>query len=175
MNHSRFHIFLTLLLAAVIAALAVGQAGTEAVEDPAGKFSLVLPNKGWHAVVSRDGLNRPQLDIVYRVSEDGSLDVRQVTVPAGTKAMDQAKKEEATLAFQAPGYAKGAIEAFGATGDAAVLTYDYTRGGKPMMGRRYFLRVNDTTIWVLRFTGNRNTLGPLRSQTDAIARSFKVK
>lgn len=147
----------------------------EMVQDPEGKFTLQLPNKAWLAVISRDGLNRPQLDIVYRVREDGDLEIRQVIVEPGTKALDFAKKDEQTLSFQAPGYAKGSIESFGASSDAAVLTYDYTRGGRPMMGRRYYLRVSDNTIFVLRFTGNRTTLGPLRSQTDAIARSFRVK
>lgn len=144
------------------------------VRDPDGKFTLQLPNKGWVAIYSRDGLNRPQLDIIYRVREDGNLEVRQLTVEAGAKMIDVATKDEQTLSFQAPGYAKGSIEGFGARGDAAVLTYDYTRGGKPLMGRRYYLRVNDNTVFVLRFTGNRNTLGPLRSQTDAIARSIKA-
>jgi len=144
------------------------------VRDPEGKFTLQLPNKGWIAIYSRDGLNRPQLDIIYRVREDGNLEVRQMTVEPGAKMIDVATKDEQTLSFQAPGYAKGSIENFGAKGDAAVLTYDYTRGGKPLMGRRYYLRVNDTTAFVLRFTGNRNTLGPLRSQTDAIARSIKA-
>jgi hypothetical protein len=172
----RFFLLLTLLIGSFLNVAALPQPGSEPVEDPEGKFTLVLPNKGWQAILSRDqNTNRPQLDIIYRVREDGSLDVKQVTVEPGTKAMDYAKKDEQTLAFQAPGYAKGSVEAFGANSDAAVITYDYTRGGKPMTGRRYYVRVNDNTIFVLRFTGNRNTLGPLRSQTDAIARSLKVK
>jgi hypothetical protein len=178
MMHSRLPSFflLTVLACSLLSAAALPQPGSEPVEDPDGKFTLVLPNKGWQAIVSRDqNTNRPQLDIIYRVREDGSLDVKQVTVEPGLKTMDYAKKDEQTLSFQAPGYAKVSVETFGANAEGAVVTYDYTRGGRPMTGRRYYLRANDTTIFVLRFTGNRNTLGPLRSQTDAIARSFKAR
>jgi hypothetical protein len=167
---------LAALVCAILTAAVLPQSGSEPVEDPDGKFTLVLPNRGWQAILSRDqNTNRPQLDIIYRVREDGSLDVKQVAVEAATKTMDYAKRDEQTLSFQAPGYAKISVETFGANAEGAVVTYDYTRGGRPMTGRRYYLRANDTTIFVLRFTGNRNTLGPLRSQTDAIARSFKAR
>ena len=135
---------------------------------------MTLP-AGWQVVTSRDGLGRPQVDIVYDVRESGLLKIRLISVEAGTKAMDIAKREEEqNLRFQ-PGYAKGGVENFAASVTAALVVYDYTNGGRPMIGRNYYLLVNDTTAYLLRFTGTRATLGPIRNQTDAIARSFKLR
>jgi hypothetical protein len=44
-----------------------------------------------------------------------------------------------------------------------------------MSGRFYFLRANDTTVYILRFTGERDRLKAIRNQTDSIARTFKVQ
>ena len=56
-----------------------------------------------------------------------------------------------------------------------MTSYDFTQGGRPKKGRNYYLMVNETTVFLLRFSGNRGTMEALRSQTDVIARSFKVK
>jgi hypothetical protein len=110
------------------------------------------------------------------VREDGALKVRRISVEPGTNAMDAAKREEdQTLRFR-PGYSRGAVENFAAGyKSAALISYDYTQAGRPKMGRNYYIQVNETTVYALWFTGNRNTLGPLRAQTDAIARSFRAK
>jgi hypothetical protein len=42
-----------------------------------------------------------------------------------------------------------------------------------MMGRAYYIKVNPTTIFSMRFTGLRKVLGPIRNNTDAMARSLK--
>jgi hypothetical protein len=165
---------LALLGALLMLAAAQPQRGGEVFEDPEGKYSVTLP-AGWHAVTGRDGLGRIQVDIIYRVREDGALKIRPLTVEAGSKAIDLAKREEEQSLRFLPGYAKGSIENFAASVDAALVTYDFTNGGRPMVGRNYYLLANETTAYLLRFTGNRNVLGPMRSQTDAMARSFKAK
>lgn len=141
-------------------------------EDPDGMYSLTLP-PGWQAITSRDGLGRTEVNIVHQVRENAALKIRRITVEPGTKAMEQAVRDENQSLRFLPGYVKGTIENFAAASGAALVTYDFTSGGRPMMGRNYYLLVNETTIYLLRFTGTRNTLGPLRNQTDAIARSFK--
>lgn len=160
---------------ALLPATARPQGEGEAFEDPDGVYSLKLP-KNWIAVVSKDGLGRNEVNIVYRgVREDGALKIRRLDVESGTKAMDAAKRDEdQTLRFR-PGYSRGAFENFAANYEAAMLTYDYTQAGRPKMGRTYYLKAGDTVVYVLWFTGNRPMLGPLRAQTDAIARSFKLK
>lgn len=148
------------------------QGGGEVFEDPEGKYSLTLPT-GWSGIVGRDGLGRPDVKVVYRVNEHGTLKIRRVAIEEGTEALAFARNDEqSTLRFQ-PGYAKGAIETFLGGVNGALVTYDYTSSGRAMMGRAYYVKANPTTIFVLRFTGVKNILGPLRNQTDAMARSLK--
>lgn len=148
------------------------QSTPEVFEDPEGAYSLTLA-RGWSAVVSRDGLGRSDVKIVYNVNEHGTLKIRRAMVEEGVEPLEFAKgDEEKTLRFQ-PGYVKGSIENFRGGADGALVTYDYTVGGQPMLGRVYYLRANPTTIFVLRFTGRRHILGPIRNQTDQMARSFR--
>jgi hypothetical protein len=172
-------------LALVVTGLAFGisslrnvAAQANAVEDPEGKYSLTLPNADWLAIQSQDGLGRKQVEIVYKVREDGLLKVRRIDVEKGSKLLDVFKRDEGQSLTFLPGYTKGPLEDFSAAGGkipAAVTAYDFTTGGRPKKGRNYYLMVNETTVYLLRFTGNRGTMEALRSQTDAIARSFKVK
>lgn len=154
------------------------QAQSNTVDDPDGKYSLTLPNADWLAIASRDGAGRPQVEIVYKVREDGLLKIRLLEIEKGTKLVDVIKKDEGQTLTFLPNYTKGALEEFSAGGGkipALLTAYDFTQGGRPKKGRNYYLMVNETTVYVLRFTGNRGTMEALRSQTDQIARSFKVK
>ena len=166
---------LGILLALIPAISTPAQNKSEVFEDPDGKYKLTL-SPGWQAVTSRDGLGRTQVEIVYNVRENGLLRIRRIAVEPGTKVMDLAKREEQNLNFTQAGYAKSAIENFVVPGiTAALVSYDFTVNGRPAMGINYYLLVNETTAYLLRFTGARNTLGPIRNQTDAIARSFKAQ
>lgn len=154
------------------------QAQPNTVDDPDGKYSLILPNADWLAISSRDGTGRPQVEIVYKVREDGLLKIRLVEIEKGAKLADVIKKDESQTLTFLPNYTKGAMEEFSAGGGkvpALLTAYDFTQGGRPKKGRNYYLMVNETTVYVLRFSGNRGTMEALRSQTDQIARSFKVK
>jgi hypothetical protein len=44
-----------------------------------------------------------------------------------------------------------------------------------MAARVYYLRADPRTVYVLHFSGRRDTLLQLRAQTDSIARSFRIK
>ena len=150
----------------------------ETFDDPDGKYSVTLP-KGWLAVTNKDRLSgKTDFLIVYGIRENGALKVTTMDVEAKLPMSDVALKHEAeTLRFQ-PGYTKGKVENFvvGPQASGSLITYDFKNtAGQPLIGRNYFLRANDTTVYVLRFTGRANTLGSLRNQTDAIARSFKLK
>ena len=148
------------------------------VEDPDKKYTLNLPSTDWAAVKSTDGLGREQIEIVYKIREDGLLKIRRVDIEKGSKLIDAVNKDESQTLTFLPGYTKGALEDFSAAGGkmpAIMKTYDYTQGGRPKMGRHYYLMVDETTVYILRFTGNRGTMQALRSQTDVLARSFKVK
>lgn len=148
------------------------------INDPDGKFTLNLPGTDWVAVESTDGLGRKQIEIVYKIREDGLLKIRRVDIEKGSKLIDAVNKDESQTLTFLPGYTKGALEDFSAAGGkipAIMKSYDYTQGGRPKMGRHYYLMIDATTVYILRFTGNRGTMQALRSQTDVLARSFKVK
>ncbi len=155
-----------------------GQA-QETFDDPDGKYSLTL-FKGWLAIVNKDRITgKNDFQIVYGIRESGALKISTMDVDAKLAMPDVAlKHEQETLRFQ-PGYTKGKIENFvvgAGQRTGALITYDFKNtAGQPMIGRNYFLRTSDTTVYVLRFTGRANTLGSLRNQTDTMARSFKLK
>lgn len=162
----------------VLFALPINARAQEVFEDPEGKFKLTLPS-GWLAVVNQDSLGRKDVNIVFKVRENGALKLRRVDDADGQlPIMDFAKKdEETTVRFQL-GYDKLSLENFllGGNRTGALLSYDYKNAaGQLFTGRTYYLKVDEKTIYVLRFTGRRNILGTLRSHTDAIARSFKLK
>lgn len=167
--------FLLLMLTAAFAANALAQ---EVFEDPDGKYSMNLPS-GWLGIVNKDGLGRNEVNIVYKVRENGALKVRRIEDAEGKMdVMAYATKDESDRVRFNPKYDKIALEKFliggGKTG--ALLSYDYfSTSGQPFTGRIYYLRGDDNTIYVLQFTGRKNILGTLRSHTDSIARSFKIK
>ncbi len=172
----RFSLYFFVVL--LIGSLAPAAFAQEVFADPDGKYTVTLP-VGWLAIVSQDSLGRKEVNIVFKVRENGLLKIRRVDeTDPNAAAMDFAKKdEEQTVRFQ-PGYDKLTLENFllggGKTG--ALLSYDYkTVAGQLFTGRNYYLRTDEKTIYALRFTGRRNILGTLRNQTDSIARSFKGK
>jgi len=165
------------LFAILFAVVAFAQSATEHFEDPDGKYSVKLP-AGWLGVVNTDGLGRNDVNIVYKVRENGSLKVRTAEVAANTDPMEYAGKDEQDRVRFAPSYDKLSLEKFviGANRTGALLSYDYKNAqGQPFTGRVYYLRMDEKTIYVLQFTGRRNILGSLRSHTDQIARSFKLQ
>jgi hypothetical protein len=166
---------LLFLSASLFAAAAFAQ--TEVFEDPDGKYTMNLPT-GWLGVVNTDGLGRNEVNIVYKVRENGALKIRVAEVAADTEPIDFAAKDERERVRFAPSYDKISLEKFllGGTRAGALLSYDYKNAsGQPFTGRVYYLRANEKTIYVLQFTGRRNILGTLRSHTDLIARSLKFK
>lgn len=167
--------FSLLILTAVFAADGLAQ---EVFEDPDGKYSMSLP-AGWLGIVNKDGLGRNEVNIVYKVRENGALKVRRIEdVDAKMEVMEYANKDESDRIRFNPKYDKIGLEKFVMTGgkSGALLVYDYhTTSGQPFTGRIYYLRADEKTIYALQFTGRKNILGTLRSHTDAIARSFKAK
>ncbi|MGH9767182.1 MAG: hypothetical protein ACREAB_07085 [Blastocatellia bacterium] len=168
---------LLFLFAFLFAPASFAQSATEVFDDPDGKYTMNLP-AGWLGVVNTDGLGRKDVNIVYKVRENGALKVRLAEVAANTEPMDYAAKDEQDRIRFAPSYDKISVEKFlvGGNRSGALLSYDYKNAaGQLFTGRVYYLRMDEKTIYVLQFTGRRNILGTLRSHTDQIARSFKLK
>ncbi len=173
-----YHFYMSLvLLIALFAPAAFAQSATELFEDPDGKYTMNLP-AGWLGIVNTDGLGRKDVNVVYKVRENGALKVRLAEIGAGAEPMDYAAKDEQDRVRFAPSYDKLSMERFllGGNRSGALLSYDYKNAsGQLFTGRVYYLRMDEKTIYVLHFTGRRNILSTLRSHTDAIARSFKLK
>jgi hypothetical protein len=149
-----------------------------AFDDPDGKYSLKLP-KGWVFVVNQDKVTgKSDVQIVYGIRENGALKIRvieDVDPKAETTAV--AKKDENDSLRFLTGFSNPKVESF-LTGNrmSALAIYDFKNtANQPMTGRNYYVRVNDTTVYLLRFTGRPTTLPSLRNQTDLIARSLKLK
>ena len=168
----------TLLLAAFCLTLTVESRAQEVFEDPDGKYTVSLPT-GWLGIVNRDALGRNDVNIVFKVRENGSLKLRRIDgADPNIDVLEYAGKDEADRIRFAPGYTKIRMEKFlvspGKYG--ALLSYDYqTTSAQPFTGRVYYIRTDEQTVYILQFTGRRSTLGSLRNQTDLIARSFKSK
>jgi hypothetical protein len=165
------------LSAFLFAATAFAQSQAEVFDDPDGKYTMTLP-AGWLGVVNTDGLGRNDVNIVYKVRENGALKIRVAEVAPNTEPVDYAAQDERERVRFAPSYDKISMEKFllGGSRIGALLSYDYKNAaGQPFTGRVYYVRMDEKTIYVLQFTGRRNILGTLRSHTDQIARSFKLK
>ena len=138
------------------------------------EYTLELPNEKWRALTRPDSIHN-HIEFIYGDRSDGLLRIRKEVVDAGTTATDLARRDhDLKLRFQ-PGYVEGKEEKFIGRINGVASPYEYTGGGKAMIGRIYYLQADNRTIYVLHFTGARSILALLRNQTDSIARSFQLK
>jgi hypothetical protein len=145
-------------------------------DDPDGFFRVSLP-PGWVPITNTDPSGKQQLElIVFRVRENGALKIRRVTVDKSVDTTEFAKKDENERLRFLLAYDPVSVEKFAANGPATLVSYNFNNAaGQKMTGRNYYVRANETTVFILNFTGGRNTLGVIRNQTDFIARSLKGK
>ncbi len=157
---------------ALLAALPV--AAQEIFTDNSVDYTLELPSENWRVIARPDSMHQ-HAEFVYGDRMDGYLQIRRESVEAGTTAEDLAERDrDQKLRFQ-PGFVAGKQEDFQGRLNGVTMSYEYTSGGKPMLGRIYYLQADSRTIYALRFTGQRDRLSRIRNQTDLIARSFRLK
>lgn len=168
----------TKLLTCALVLLAFGAAAASAQEQPytgeTDDYAIELPSEVWKAVPRSDS-ERRHLEFINGVRSDGYLVVRRDVVEGGTKLQEFARAEADTKLRYKPGFVIGKDERFTGRLSGVVLNYEYTQGGKPMAGRVYYLQADGRTVYVLHFTGLRDKLQRIQNQTDAIARSFRLK
>jgi hypothetical protein len=138
------------------------------------QYSLELPSEVWKAVPRPDSEHR-HMEFVNGVRPDGYLLVRRDVVEGSADLKEYARGEADTKLRYKPGFVVGKDERFAGRLSGVVLNYEYTHAGKPMAGRVYYLQADGRTVYVLHFTGLRDKLQRIQNQTDAIARSFKLK
>ena len=141
--------------------------------DPDVDYSFMLPEAGWK-MISKPSATTPNVEYVYNDRREGHLEVRKLSVAKNAYMTDIMRDEETKLQFL-PGYVAGKEENFSGSLRGNIFNYEFVRAGRPMSGRFYFLRADDTTVYILRFTGERDRLKSIRNQTDSIARTFNIK
>lgn len=161
-----------------LALLALGASAAEAQEQPytseTDEYSVELPSEVWKAVPRPDSERRNQ-EFVNGTRPDGYLRVRREVVEGNADLKEFARAEADTKLRYQPGFVAGKDDRFTGRLSGVVLNYEYTQGGKPMAGRVYYLQADGRTVYVLHFTGLRDKLQRIQNQTDAIARSFRLK
>jgi hypothetical protein len=166
----RILIFTLLLLALVTPAALAQQIYTHDKVD----YSFELPSPTWRAILEPDAAHEHP-EFVYGDRLDGFLTIRKEIVEAGTTAAELARRDQDLKLRYLPGFVEGKQEPFNGRLDGVTMSYEFVRTGKPMLGRTYYLQVDNRTIYALRFTGLRDKLSRIRNQTDLIARTFKMK
>lgn len=167
----RVFLFLSLLLVTVMSSVVLGQ---EVYTHDKVDYSFEIPSPTWRAVSEPDAAHEHP-EFVYGDRLDGYLTVRKEVVEAGTTPSELARRDlDQKLRFL-PGFVEGKEERFNGRLDGVTISYEFTRTGKPMLGRTYYLQADNRTIYALRFTGLRDKLSRIRNQTDLIARTFKLK
>ena len=141
--------------------------------DPNVEYSFMLPEVGWK-MIAKPSTTSPNVEYVFNDRREAHLTIRKVPIEKRSFLSDVIRDEEQKLQFQ-PGFVAGKEENFAGNLKGTVFNYEFLSGGRNMSGRIYFLRSGDTTVYMLRFTGERDRLKSLRNQTDSIARTFDVK
>jgi hypothetical protein len=148
-------------------------AQTQRFTDANAEYSFDVPEATWKMTVKPSALS-PNVEYVFGDRSDGHLEVRKIAIPQGDTLIDLIRDEEEKLQFL-KGYVAGKEEPFAGKLRGTVFNYEYVRAARNMSGRFYFLKADDSTVYVLRFTGERDKLRVIRNQTDLIARTFELK
>ena len=138
------------------------------------EYTFELPSTVWRSIVEPDAAHEHP-EFVFGDRLDGYLTIRKEVVEAGTTPGDFAMRDQDLKLRFLPGFVQGKQEPFKGRLDGVTMSYEFVRTGKPMLGRTYYLQVDNRTIYALRFTGLRDKLTRIRNQTDLIARTFKLK
>ena len=171
MKHTRYSSLLA-LIAGLIFAVSVAAQG-ESFSNPDVEYTFDLPDAKWKMTV-KPSATTPNVEYVYVERNDAHLEVRKLTVANKAIVTDIIRDEELKLQFL-PGYVAGKEEPFGGFLSGTAFNFEFVRSGRPMVGRFYFLKAGENSVYVLRFTGYRDKLRSLRNQTDSIARTFAVR
>ena len=137
-------------------------------------YSFELPSPTWKSILEPDAAHEHP-EFVFGDRLDGFLTIRKEVVDAGTSAGEVARRDQDLRLLFLPGFVEGKQENFDGRLDGVMISYEFVRTGKPMLGRTYYLQADPRTVYALRFTGLRDKLSRIRNQTDLIARTFKLK
>ena len=138
------------------------------------EYSLDLPSRTWR-VISEPDAAHDHAEFVNGDRLQGYLQIRKEVVDAGVTPSELARRDRDQRLRFLPGFVEGKEERFAGRLNGVIMSYEFVRTGKPMLGRIYYLQADDRTVYALRFSGLRDKLTRIRNQTDVMARSFQVK
>jgi hypothetical protein len=164
--------FLFLMAIGLLFAVSVS-AQSQVFSDENVEYTFELPGATWKMTAKPLPMS-PNVEYVYGDKFDGHLEVRKVTIKADEMLSDTIDREEGRLQFL-QGYVTGRTESFAGKLKGTVFNYEFISRGRNMSGRIYFLKANETTVYALRFTGERDKLRTIRNQIDSIGRTFDIK
>ncbi|HKP69143.1 MAG TPA: hypothetical protein VJV05_07660 [Pyrinomonadaceae bacterium] len=170
MRTKRGSILSPILLALFAAATAFGQISN--FSDPNVDYSFDIPDERWKMTL-KPSPAKPNVEYVFIDRNDGHLEIRKLALAKDAVISDILRDEELKLQFL-PGFVAGKEENFNGRLRGTIYNFEFVRAGRPMAGRFYFLRADDSTLYVLRFQGYRDRLRSIRNQTDSMARTFVI-
>lgn len=143
-------------------------------DDPKAEYTFEIPDPLWKPVPKTSTLDS-NVEMVYVDRNDGFLQIRKTNTTEDEMLSEVIIREQEQRLQVLPGYVAGKEENFTGNLKGKAFNYEYVRSGKPMSGRIYFLKVDDKTVYMLKFSGQRDKLRSIRTHTDIIARTFKLK
>ena len=172
MKRYNFSLMFSVVLGLIFASAAFAQSDT--FSDKNVEYTFDLPESVWKMTVKPSSAN-PIVEYVYGDRMDGHFEIRKITVEPNEMMSDVIIREQDQKLQFKPGYISGKEENFSGSYPGKVSNYEFVQSGRKMSGRFYYLKTDPTTVYILRFTGMRDSLRTLRNQTDSIARTFKLK
>jgi len=169
------HRLITLFACAVFCAFSFSFAHAQTVfTNEKVDYAIELPSATGKVITEPDAVHE-HTEFVYGDRLEGYLLIRKEVVEAGTTASQLARRDQDQKLQFLPGFVAGKEEPFAGRLNGVTTSYEFIKTGKPMLGRIYYLQVDNRTIYALRFSGLRDKLTRIRNQTDLIARSFRIK
>jgi len=163
---------LSIALSLFFAVFAFAQGQT--FSDTNAEYTFELPEATWKMVI-KPTIASPNVEYAYGDRMDGHLEIRKIAIRENEVVSDLIQREQEQKLQFLPGFVAGKEENFAGAFKGRAFNYEFVRAGKNMSGRFYYLKADDSTVFVLRFTGLRDKLRVIRNQTDSIARTFKLK
>ena len=165
-----YYFFCSLGLSLIFVFSAAAQSSTFA--DKNVEYTFDLPESVWKMNLKPTAAE-PNVEYTYGDRMNGYLRIQKISLPKDKTISDIILEMDRKLQFK-PGYVAGKEEPFAGSYKGRVSNYEFTQSGRNMSGRMYYLKSGDDTLYVLAFTGLRDSLRSLRNQTDSIARTFKT-
>jgi hypothetical protein len=138
------------------------------------EYAIELPSAAWKALSEPDAVHE-HTEFVNGDRLEGYLQIRKEAIEANTTVSELAHRDVDQKLRYLPGFVEGKEEKFSGRLNGVTVSYEFTKTGKPMLGRIYYLQADNSTVYSLRFSGLREKLMRIRNQTDLIARSFRLK